>query len=210
MANLHRVERGDGIARIAWTNGFFPGTVWDHAPNAALKELRKNPEILMPGDEVVIPEKEQKEEPGTTDKRHRFRVFGVPAKFQVRMVCDDEPRTGLDFEFVIDGKRKISGRTDGDGWIRVPLMPDARVGRLIIEEGAEVYNLQLGYVDPLDSVAGVQSRLRNLGFFDGETDGEESDALANAVAEFQRHCALETSGHMDDATRAALQATFGS
>jgi N-acetylmuramoyl-L-alanine amidase len=191
-------------------NGFFPGTIWNHPPNAALKEVRKNPEILMPGDEVAVPDKEQKEAPGTTDRRHRFRVFGVPSKFEVRMLCDDEPRTGLDYEFVIDGRRKVSGRTDDDGWVRVPLMPDAQRGKLILENGAEVYNLQLGFVDPLDSITGVQSRLRNLGFFDGESDGKESDALSDAIAAFQRHCRLEESGHMDEATRSALKGMFGS
>jgi hypothetical protein len=210
MSTIHKVSRGDGIARIAWQYGFFPDTVWNHPPNAALKSLRQNSEILQPGDEVAVPDKEPKQESGPTDRRHRFRLYGIPVKFQVRLMWDDEPRAGLPYEFIIDGNRRVSGTTDAEGWIRVPLMPDAQTGRLIIDHGAEVYNLQLGYVDPLDSLTGIQSRLRNLGFFEGDSDGQASPALTSAIADFQRHYQLDVSGQIDDATRNALRQTFGS
>ena len=210
MGTVYRVVRGDGIARIAWRNGFFPDTVWNHPPNQELRQLRQDPEILLPGDEVVIPDKETRQEPGATDQRHRFRVHGVPAKFQVRLMWDDEPRAGLPYELVIDGQRKVSGTTDADGWIRVPLMPDAVRGRLIMEQGLEVYDLNFGYVDPIDSISGVQSRLRNLGFFEGHSDSVPSDALSEAIAHFQRHYQLTVSGEMDEATGEALKQAFGS
>jgi murein L,D-transpeptidase YcbB/YkuD len=129
-------------------------------------------------------------------------MHGIPAKFQIRLLRDDEPRPNLSWEFVIDGTRKVSGTTDSDGWIRVSLMPDARQGRLSIEGGAEVYDVQFGFVDPIDTPTGVQSRLSNLGFFDGD--------LADAIARFQQSRELPMTGEIDQATRAALQQIFGS
>ena len=50
------VNRGDSIPSLAHDNGHFWETLWNHGDNAALKALRKTPNILMPGDEVFVPE----------------------------------------------------------------------------------------------------------------------------------------------------------
>ncbi|HEY6945459.1 MAG TPA: LysM domain-containing protein, partial [Candidatus Acidoferrum sp.] len=71
MSETHIVEQGEHLSQIAKKYG-FPDykIVWDHPENADLKKLRKNPNILFPGDQVFIPDKEEKEESGPTDKRH--------------------------------------------------------------------------------------------------------------------------------------------
>ena len=52
------VQQGDCISSIAYELGMFPGTVWDDPKNSTLKEKRKNPNALLPGDIVHVRQKE--------------------------------------------------------------------------------------------------------------------------------------------------------
>ena len=75
MTDYYTVRQGDHLSKIAKDNGFTDYTViWDHPNNSDLKKQRQNPNILLPGDQVFIPDMEQKQESGATDKRHTFTV----------------------------------------------------------------------------------------------------------------------------------------
>ena len=59
MALIHSVKQGEHMSGIARHYGFSDyKKLWDHANNAKLKTLRKNPNILLPGDEVFVPDRE--------------------------------------------------------------------------------------------------------------------------------------------------------
>lgn len=210
MTTRYTAKQGDGIARIAWENGFFADTLWEHPANAALKAQRGVPEILLPGDCVEIPPKEHKTEAGNTGQKHVFRMHGVPAKFQLRLLCDGEPRADEPFTLIIDGKRTVKGRADAQGWIRCWIMPDSVSGLLQLAGGAELYSLCFGGLDPISALTGIQSRLRALGYFDGASDGEPSSGLHAALSAFQEDQDLQVTGEVDDATRSALQLAYGS
>lgn len=95
----HTVEQGECISSIADGYGFFWETVWQHSDNTDLRVKRGDPNVLMPGDVVAIPEKEEKQEDGATEKRHCFRRKGVPAKLILRIMHDpaaeDSPDPGI-------------------------------------------------------------------------------------------------------------------
>jgi hypothetical protein len=205
MASSHNVKHGDCISSIALQNGLFPGTLWNHPDNANLKSLRKNPNILNTGDVVVVPDPEPKQLQGATDARHRFVRKGVPEMLHLQIEDEEgEPVDGAEYTIDLDG-RIIEGVTDADGWINEPIPPDANGGTLevMVENELHEHELQLGYLDPIEEMTGVQARLQNLGY-ECAVNGDLDEPTKEALKMFQLTHGLESSGEPDDATRNAL------
>ena len=80
------IRAGQCLTSIADARGLFWQTIWNHAGNAELKRLRKDPNILKPGDVVFVPDRQRKQEAGATEQRHRFRLKGVPVKLRLRLM----------------------------------------------------------------------------------------------------------------------------
>lgn len=208
----HVVTEGECMDSIALRYGFFWETLWNHGENAELKREREDPFVLLPGDRVHIPEKRRRDESGATDQRHRFRRKGVPSMFQVRVLAAGEPRADEPYRLTIDDVVK-EGTTDGDGWVKTPIPPDARKGTLVVgkdgEEDQVSYELTLGGMDPVTETTGVQDRLENLGHECGER-GQLDDETRGAISEFQKANELEATGKLDDKTRKKLKEVHGS
>lgn len=91
MTKKHTVRPGDCVSSIAFNHGLFWETVWNHSGNRDLVELRQDPNVLLEGDEVVIPDLTRREEDASTEKRHRFRRKGVPARLRLRLMRKADP-----------------------------------------------------------------------------------------------------------------------
>src|SRR5262245_13433434 len=88
MSNHHIVIQGEHLSSIARKYGFTSyKTIWDHGKNAELKKERQNPNVLFPGDELFIPDKEEKEESRETEEKHRFEL--KTEKLKLRLVLED-------------------------------------------------------------------------------------------------------------------------
>ena len=83
MAVDHTVEQGESVMSIAEENGFLCETLWNHPKNAALKAKRGDPDVLMPGDALHIPDRGEKKESAGLEQCHNFKRKGIPAVVRV-------------------------------------------------------------------------------------------------------------------------------
>jgi hypothetical protein len=198
------VEQGDCLSSISDEHGFFWSTVWNHPDNADLKELRNDPNALLEGDVVVVPDKAMKEESCATEQKHKFKKKGTPAKIKIRLMLDDEPRANEPYRLQIDGTW-FEGNLDGDGFLEQVIPPGSVRGILRVGTGERIdeYELALGTLDPIDTDSGVNGRLRGLGY---HFEGDDPEA---AIRAFQKKEQLEETGAIDDQTRKKLKERFG-
>lgn len=207
--STHKVKQGECLETIAAAHGWLAPALWDQPENAALKEQRKDPYCLLPGDVVTVPPRRPRDEPVATDGVGRFKLGVVVPRLRVRLLNDAEPRAGEAYRLEYDDGQVLEGSTNGDGWVEQPLPVKVRKAVLLLKDGAERYELAVGGLDPADSPSGAQGRLCNLGWYFGEVDGELGPMTAAALRRFQRAKGLEASGALDEATAEALRGEYG-
>lgn len=66
------IKPGDCIDSIAYRFSHHPATIWNHPDNAELKSIRENPNVLLKGDRLTVPEIQTKKVTGATEERHLF------------------------------------------------------------------------------------------------------------------------------------------
>lgn len=207
MPKRHVAQEGEGVSAIAFRYGFAPETVWNDPGNEELRATREDMDILAPGDVVVVPDKRLKEELRATGAFHRFQRKGVPAILRVQVTVNGQARAKEPFTVVVDESYSYSDVTDADGVLQAPLSPAA--ARAVVTVGPDGYQfaVEIGAVRPIRTLAGVRSRLNNLGYECGEIDAPEGDPRTReAILAFQRDRGLAESGDWrDEALVAALR-----
>ena len=204
MPIKHSIQQGESTISLSERYGFFAQTIWDHGENAELKRLRKDMNVLLPGDKVVVPDKRLKEVSKPSDQKHRFRRKGIPAKFRLQIFDGEKPRAKQDYRFTIDGTI-FTGKTDASGVLEIYISPAAKEGILVIGPDHFELVVDFGHLDPISEISGVQMRLNNLGYDCGEATGELNEATREALRKFQRRFLLTESGQPDEATRKKLE-----
>lgn len=203
---IHKVEIGDCISSIAEQYGFFWQSLWELPENAELKKRRKEPNVLLPGeDEVFVPEKRLKEVSKPTNEVHKFRCKTTPAKLRIQFMDeDDQPRANVPYTLTIDGNlvSKPGSKTNSNGLVECSISPLAQQGVITLGEGEEKaeYALRLGYLNPTGELTGIKQRLRNLGFFGGAISRETDEETKDAIRAFQSFNNLEPTGEADQST----------
>lgn len=223
------VRDGDCISSIAKSHGFFWETLWNNPGNSELKQVRKNPNVLLPGDRVTVPEKTRKDEDCAPEQRHRFRRKGEPSKIRFQLLrspadfllddtqaqrdMTDQPWGDVPYKVIIDGE-EFEGVSDSAGFVECAIPGDAKEGKIIIKPGEpdeRTIDLMLGALSPITELAGVVERLENLGFQCGDDEPEEvTPQLRSALGLFQEQNDLEVTGQPDEATRDKLVQVHGS
>jgi hypothetical protein len=203
----HVVRDGECLKSIAQDYGFFWETLWKLPENKKLKDKRGNPDVLMTGDEVFVPELREKKVSLGVEKRHRFKRKGVPSVARFKMMRGGEPRKDLPWTLDVDGK-KIEGVTDANGLIEAPLPLGAKRGHLTLQDGEaiEEYDVTFAGLDPVTEPTGARQRLRSLGYEAPEDD----DALyEQALSAFQSAREIDVTGKLDDKTQDELVKAYG-
>lgn len=209
----HVIKQGECIGKIAERYGFFPATLWNHAANAELKTRRHdNMYILLENDNVVIPEKRQKNAATETGKQLIIERKGVPESLNIRFLNEDETlRTGVPYLLSLttsqgDPLSEISSTTDEQGFVSQPVPPSVTQATIVLNPGAEAetHVFNIGHVDPIDTVSGWQARLNCLGYNCGAQDDDQGEQTERAIRDFQQFKQLSVTGVMDETTRSAL------
>jgi N-acetylmuramoyl-L-alanine amidase len=210
MAKTIKIKRGDCLINICDRENLPWKSVWNHPQNGSLKEKRKNPNILKEGDELYIPDREHKEESRPTEDQHVFVVETATVKFGLKLLDLGKPLANQEWTLTVDGREIAQGSTDDSGAFETKIPAGARRGLLLVGEKKEEFEIRFGYVDPIDEVSGVQSRLKNLGFYFGQVDDINGPLTTAAIAEFQRMLEITGEGKLTDETKQKLVEFHGS
>ena len=209
----HTVGPGECLASIAERFGFSdPLLIYNHPDNAALRRARPDPNVLLPGDQVVVPDRTPRVESVATERRHRFVVKRPVTLLRLRLQeSDGTPRSGLPYT-VTYRQTTLTGVTDAQGRIEQPVPRDLTIAVVTVGRGAdqETFQVGLGLIDPVTSESGLRQRLRNLGLMPGLAGVDDATALRFAVHTFQLGAGLPPTGEADDATRTRLLTAHGS
>jgi N-acetylmuramoyl-L-alanine amidase len=191
----HKVIQGECLSSIAAQYGFSVDAIWNLGDNSALKDKRKDPNTLVPGDVVAVPDRKEKIVDCETEKIHKFKLKAGTTLLRVQLFEDEKVFANEKYELKIGGET-YQGTTDGDGVLETTIPAQAVFGSLTLGSEGTVFRLRLGYLQPVTEEEGVEARLRNLGF----TEKKMKDALLA----FQKRFSLEMTGEADQATQDKL------
>ncbi len=214
MAQVHTVQQGECFTVIARKYGFADfRTIYDHPQNAELKRKRPDPNLLYPGDQIVIPDRALKTEDLPTGSSHRFVVTATRRLLRINVEDACGHHVGNEPYQLTVGGLELTGTTGGSGELEHPIPTDAEQARLTIK--GHTFELDIAHLNPLTAdspdrgVSGAQGRLLNMGYDVGAVDGDLGSQTRQALEQFQRDNGLEVSGELDDATRAKLMELHG-
>jgi N-acetylmuramoyl-L-alanine amidase len=197
------------MAKIAADHGFPRlDTIWDDSRNRSLKEKRKNPNVLYPGDVVFIPERRGRIEPGATEQRHRFVLKQPKVVLRLHIAGLLHDRNSSVRCKLHTGSECHSLTVSPDGVIEALIPAQLEQATLVVED--MVYVLRIGELDPAEEISGQLERLRNLGYYTGDSNvGGSTSVLASAVWRFQTDHRLEATGQCDEETWTKLKEVHG-
>lgn len=202
MSTRHVVKPGECFASLAARYGFEDYSVlYNHPANAKLKQIRPNPNVLYPGDVVIIPENEPKKLKLATARTHPIKVRRPKKELRV-VLKDDQGKalTSAPYTLSIDGSDPPEeGTTDGSGLLKHRVPTDAQ--SVLVEISGLRLRLRLGRLAPLRDtpdagVRGTQTRLFNLGYSVGALDGKMSRSTHVAIAMFQHDREMPVDGEL--------------
>ena len=218
MAPRHTVQQGECLAGIAQQHGFGDWrALYDLPENAELKEKRPNPNLLLPGDVVHLPESQPSAESTPAGQKHRFVRKGKKAALRLVLENEEgEPYADLPYELDL-GSGPIEGTTDGKGLLAHEITHVVQRGSVKIwSDGAKTPDTQLceialeiGGLDPIDEISGIQARLQNLAYDCGPIDGIDGPKTRAGVKAFQRDREIEVDGIAGPITQGELEQAHG-
>ncbi len=169
MSDTRTIEAGESLLQLAYEAGFDSWKrVWNHEPNRELRERRKDPQVLLPGDEITVPPRDTTPTDSCpVNKIHRFRLERPRAWINLRLLDDEgEPLAGLKYRLTA-GSVVHEGTTSAEGELSVEIEPNAQDGHLVLWNDASTpcfeAPVKIGYLDPTSSPSGLLARLVNLG-----------------------------------------------
>ena len=187
MGKKHIVKSGDHLSKLAAKYGFVDyRVIWDHAANAALKAKRENPHVLNPGDEIIIPDKQEKTAPAAAKRTTTFELQNNQLLLRVRLKNFDNELLKPTDLCVLKTNRGVPSPLlpDNKGIIEEDIDPVLEKAELLAPFHPVKLDLRIGELPTVDTPQGQRARLNNLGYFAGFSDNE-IEQFRWAVEEFK-------------------------
>jgi len=202
----HTVKNGEDLAQLLsrLNVSFQIDTIKAHPENTALFE-RRHESVLMAGDKVFIPEPTEHAVNAATGITHRFRRLGR-RRLQLDLYDDKGDLLLGDYQLRVGASWRSGTITEEDGFDE-PIPATINTVTLLVQ-GYEII-LEVGTLDPIEEVTGIQARLTNLGFFPGPTDGIFGSRTEAEVRAFQKGAGLLDDGVVGPKTRKKLTTEYG-
>jgi LysM repeat protein len=203
MPTNYKVEQGDYLSRIARKYGFADyNVIWNDPRNAQLKQKRKSPNVLFPGDVLIIPDKASKQVDRAISQSH---VFVVPSATVLLLIVlkdlDFKPLSDIDCALNFNNKT-TPATADASGLVQATVdVTKSHAGTLVLRNPEQAINVRagilVGNLNPVTMPSGQMARLNNLGYFGGklaagdaldqkkDIDPKEMIRFKSAVEEFQ-------------------------
>ena len=202
------VRQGDSLAKLAFVQGFDADEIWGLPENAAISGLRRDPNMLRPGDILQLPVRPKEALSLTAGTTNRY-VANVP-RVHVHLCLRDDAGNALGNEpYEIQGlgpARTGTSTAEGDVSFEAPVV--TREVSLLLTERGITLPIRIGDLDPVEESSGVRMRLQHLGLL--RAGDHDDGALRSSVRAFQEAQGLPPTGQIDDATRTALITAHGS
>jgi hypothetical protein len=173
MAKTHTVADGEWLAKIAFQKHVDENKIWDDPANQTIRTSCPNSNMLCKGAKLQVPEPEKKEEGGTIDAPHKFKMPGDPkAKLNLKLQEYMEKAMEEEYELQIGGETFKGTATGGEIKCEIPMTSHIGLLRLTkrnVEIQIRVGSLNgvLPWQDNQCKIKGAQARLSNLAFSSG-------------------------------------------
>lgn len=166
----------------------------------AFRDNRPNPEILMPGDKIVLPEVEAERHPSADKKQVKFVDGTAVPELRLRLTAAGQPLKDKNFKLIITKINPLrlakppdplTITTAGDGAITIKVDVGWLEGELLCLDSKWKMRLLIGKLRPVHEAGGVEQRLSNLGYHVnmppvGLPAGSDSEKKANQAHEEAR------------------------
>src|SRR5690348_5094825 len=113
---MYTVQQGDCLSSIAHARRLADWRIIDdHPNNASFRNLRSDPNVIFPGDELFVPDLTQKIQDAPTDQRHLFQLKSALVLLRTVLLDEKhEPLRGVPYKLDIEGAI-VQGKTDSSG-----------------------------------------------------------------------------------------------
>lgn len=201
------VKRGDNLSRIARNHGLKGWKkLWEDPKNEPLRNKRKDPNILRPGDEVMVPGKSVQEVLRAVDGVYKVQVE-PPERITLSVVLQDHNQLPFVDELYIaepvpggGSFAPCEGVTDGSGTVELILPSHVREVRVALSKRRLQWDFMVAdlTIDPdagqgdamslatPEDIHTTQLALNALGFPCGKPSGVVDTRTRDALALFLR------------------------
>jgi hypothetical protein len=210
----YRIQPGDCLLGLAAQYLYEDWkAIWNLRENQELREKRKDPTVLAPGDLIFLPDPKPQTHQLETGKKHRVVVR--PPKVQVRpqvLHMDATAIAGCAYKLT-PGAHAMEGQTDNDGFFEQRVPPLAKKLTLTVQLTGDPqgpcyrWMACIGHLDPIDTPSGLRQRLSNLGYW--PTVETSQAALPYVLRAFQADHDIKVTGEADPTTLDKIRETHG-